>query len=927
MKDNLEEIRNLLSNTGLSADKIQLINERLDAIEGEINIHSHTKTLVEFSREINKFQKLEDIIAYAIQKMYDFLGHDHSLLFFSKHNQEDESLELKSMVGNKHISNTITRYYSEGHLPQRIPVAASHKSAVLNHQLLKLPSLRTLFMDYISQDTNIEWEEELGVSHYYGFGFSTGENLIAAFGILSNEEIKKPIFELFDLILNMLNSIIVQKAESEKTLTLYNHMTRILDISNYSFAIFNKDGKLLTGNETFHKLFSGFPAQAMNLHHKVFYNEIGLSSQTIEEIKNGYSINLNIEDFSSLFKNQISSFSGGNITPVITDEKQVEYYIMFLISKAEDNRLLRSMQLQEEKYQRIFHHIQDVYFEVSLEGTILEMSPSIERYFGQPREFFLGRNILEFYKNPDDRVGYLESLHKTGEVVNYKTDLQNIEGKTVHTIVTASIVDRETDRERIVGSLTDLSEQYQYLQKISESESKLRSLFENSPLGIMISNTNGEIVDINRRLLEMLGSPSKDETQKFNLFKLDNLIESGITDKVNHCIESGESLVFETKYKSYWSNEAHAKVFINPIVEKNKKTSMIVLMAEDISEIKEIDSKLHETQERLNDIYEKTNDLIYTMDFEGNFTSVNPIGEKWLGYKYDELQNHNMRQFISLDSAKRAEENIRKKLKGDTTQTSYEIEAYTRQGEKMILEVNSFLRFRGDKPIEVFGIARDITERKKHEDFIQTSLIEKEALNKEMHHRVKNNLQMILSLMKMHDEKLNDEKVKHAFNDISQKILAISAVHEDFYFSKNYKDIPFKKYLEAILCNAIENLDQNNHVNSKLDIGDINADIDTAIPVGLIVSELIHNSIHHAFNNTHDNKELRISMSSIGDMISLNYSDNGAGFDIKILESDQESSGIQLIKMLAENQLEGSFNFNSSEKGTEVQIEFAIKKH
>lgn len=925
MKDKLDEIRKLLADVDLTEDKMQLIHEIIDDVEEEINIHSHTKTLVEFSKEVTKLNKLEDIISFTVTKMNEFLNIEHSLIFFSVYNQEDETLEVKTLVGKESIKKTLLKIFTDGLLPDRIPVPSSQKTALLSHQLFKLPSLRTIMMDNISQDTAIDLEEELGTSHYYGYGFSDGVQPLATFGILSNVEIKPPVFELFELILNLLNTIIVQKAESQKTLTLYNHMTNILDISNYAFGIFNKNGTLLKGNKSFKKLFFNIPESAMNITHRVLYNEIGLSSSDIENLKKGYAMNIDPINFSNLFEENISSFNSGNITPVINANKEVEYYILFMISQAEDNRLLRSMQIQEEKYQRIFQHIQDVYFEINIEGKILEISPSIERYFGQPREYFLGRNIIEFYANSEDRSDYIKELSKNGAVVNYRIDLQKHNGSIVHGMVTSTIVDKGTSNERVIGSLTDFSNQYKYLNQISESENKLRSLFDHSPLGIMIINTKGDILDINKQLLSILGSPSKQETSKFNMFELKNIQESGLTETIKECINKGTDTITEIKYKSFWGKELYAKIIINSILDESGKTSMIVLMAEDISKIKEIDEQLQESQERLKDIYEKTNDLIYTMDFEGNFTSVNPIGEKWLGYKYNNLESKNMSEFITHDSAKRAIENIRKKLKGDSTQTSYEIEVFTQSGMKMTLEVNSFLRYKNEQPIEVFGIARDITERKKHEEFIQSSLMEKKSLNKEMHHRVKNNLQMIISLMKMHNKKTDDIATKHILNDISQKILAISAVHEDFYFSHNFKEIPFRKYLETILYNAIETIENGNHIQTKLDIGNINTDIDTAIPVGLIVSELIHNSIHHAFGENTQGGEIKISMSSIGEDIRIVYYDNGKGFDVNILNNDDLSSGIQLIKMLAENQLDGKFNISSGEKGTEVTIEFKVR--
>ena len=136
----------------------------------------------------------------------------------------------------------------------------------------------------------------------------------------------------------------------------------------------------------------------------------------------------------------------------------------------------------------------------------------------------------------------------------------------------------------------------------------------------------------------------------------------------------------------------------------------------DITQLQKALKDLNTSENRFKDIYENINDIIYTMDFNGNFTSVNPMAEKILGHKFDEITKINMSSYISPETAKVAFDNIAKKLRGEATNTLYEVDFVNKDGSCTSLEINSMISYRDEKPFEIFGIARNITERKKTED-------------------------------------------------------------------------------------------------------------------------------------------------------------------------------------------------------------------
>ncbi len=233
-----------------------------------------------------------------------------------------------------------------------------------------------------------------------------------------------------------------------------------------------------------------------------------------------------------------------------------------------------------------------------------------------------------------------------------------------------------------------------------------------------------------------------------------------------------------------------------------------------------------------------------------------------------------------------------------------------------------------DKQGQLIGsvhMARDITERKKAEDQIKLSLREKEILLREIHHRVKNNMQIISSLMKLRSNTIEDESILNIFAESQNRIKTIALIHEKLYQSTDLSKIDFSEYIESLTQELYRahGIDPG-RIALRLSMENVFLSIETAIPCGLIVNEIITNSIMHAFPEETEG-EILISLSEReNEVIELTISDNGTGIPPSIDLKTTKTLGLYIVNILVEDQLEGSITLDR-EKGTTYRIIFRKK--
>ena len=207
---------------------------------------------------------------------------------------------------------------------------------------------------------------------------------------------------------------------------------------------------------------------------------------------------------------------------------------------------------------------------------------------------------------------------------------------------------------------------------------------------------------------------------------------------------------------------------------------------------------------------------------------------------------------------------------------------------------------------------------------IKASLKEKEILLQEIHHRVKNNLTVISSLLRLQAGSMEDERLKEALKESQNRIYAISAVHETLHGSEKLSEIDLKSYLSKITASIFETYSVNpTKITLKNEIENSPIAINQAYPIGLVINELMSNSLKYAFPDERKG-EIKVSLNKLDDQLQLIVLDDGIGMPDILDWKNANSLGLKLVRTLVENQLDGSIDMESS-NGTKFTIKFNIE--
>ena len=399
----------------------------------------------------------------------------------------------------------------------------------------------------------------------------------------------------------------------------------------------------------------------------------------------------------------------------------------------------------------------------------------------------------------------------------------------------------------------------------------------------------------------------------------------GIVD-LSHEFAIGLAEHFDVLHKVS-KGDINTRISDNPQEELLKSLGKVTnQMIESVS--REITER-KKAEERFKQVAESAGEWIWEVDRDGLYTYSNHVIEKILGYTpeeivgkkhyYDFFEPSIMTQTKEeAFSAFQAEKPFKNVTYANLHKMGHVVFLET-SGTPVLDEMGNFLGYR--------GVDTDITERKLAEEHLRKSLREKEILLRELHHRTKNNLQVISSLLDLHSINIEDKNILNIIKEVQHRIKSIALVHEKLYQAKDLSDVNLKDYITDFahaLMKSYEGIKER--ISLKVDVDDIFLSLDTITPCGMIISELVSNSLKYAFPDGRKGKITIECHSTDNGKVELRIGDNGIGLPEGLDFKHTKSLGFKLICKLAENQLGGTVE-RESRKGTSFLITFReIKK-
>jgi PAS domain S-box-containing protein len=595
------------------------------------------------------------------------------------------------------------------------------------------------------------------------------------------------------------------------------------------------------------------------------------------------------------------------------DSNELKYTIELALYK---NKIENELKESEKSYRDLVNNSMVAIYKTNINEDIIFANDAMAEMFNfESVEALKTTKSPQLYKNPNDRNKIIEKLRKKGSINHHEMDMKSNTGETITILLSAYLNDNI-----ISGMMMDITERKKMEEKLRESEGKYSEVFNNANDMISLNLVKddglpGKFIDVNEIGIERLGysrneflnmtpadivDPDKRSEMPKNALKLSK--KGYIEFEIIHQAKDGKRIPVEVN---------------NHLFELNGK-KVALAISRDITERKKAEDALKNSEIKYRTIFENVQDVFYQLDKQGNIIEISPSIERNSGYKPSELIGKPAEMFyLNPEDRKYLIKEIEEKGEVD----DYELTFKTKSKNLLYVSTNAHFLFDSSKnPIGIEGSLRDLTERKNIEIQLKQSLIEKEILLKEIHHRVKNNLMIISSLLDLESRYIKDKASKDIFKESQNRARSMALIHERLYQSTDLKRIDFGEYISSLATELFHTYESDpGLIELKINAENILLDINTAIPLGLIVNELITNSLKHAFPKGMKG-EIIVDFHPIDDHYEFTVKDNGIGFPEDLDYQNTDSLGLQIVNSLTD-QIDGEIELDRN-NGTEFKITF-----
>jgi len=584
-----------------------------------------------------------------------------------------------------------------------------------------------------------------------------------------------------------------------------------------------------------------------------------------------------------------------------------------------DKKLVYTNSLGTAIYQERLNHQTDSLFEIFPP----EQKYILEELLSQNKPSDLAFTEIELQGKTDVRKYSLNTVKTVYK--NQKSDLILLQDVTLQTEYNRQKVRAEVAEDTNKKLQDEIARHKETQAQLMEKTFWLNALFESSyNLFILSLDEHYRVVSFNENFRKMihetLGKEVKSGDVFLDMFNTTKEARKNIELRFDRVLK-GETLEMISHYESK-RGEIWVESFLNPVKIGDRKISEISFISHEITDKIEAQKKIKNSEANNRAILFALPDMLIKINRKGVFTDFrmnlpSTLDDLKPHLKTNEFMGKSLFDvFKDPQLAERFLENIKKSMENNELLTDT-IELKSIDNNRSFYYENRFSKMSED---EVIVLSRNVTETMEYETMLVESVKEKEILLKEVHHRVKNNLQVINSILNLQSSYVEDPKTLEIINESQNRIRSMSYIHESLYQTKDFSSIDFADYLTNLVQNLVHSYQlYQDKIDLKMNVGSVKLALDQAIPCGLILNELVSNALKYAYPG--DKKgTIVIDVIEKDERISIGVTDFGVGlpggFDIE----KSKSLGLSLVYTLVD-QLDGELTLNRL-GGTKFLINF-----
>jgi PAS domain S-box-containing protein len=595
---------------------------------------------------------------------------------------------------------------------------------------------------------------------------------------------------------------------------------------------------------------------------------------------------------------------------------------------------LEALRLSEENFRRSLEDLPLGVRIVTIEGETIYANQAILDIYGYDSIEELKGTPLKNRYIPESYAEFLIRREKRRQNVEvpseYEISVVRKDGEVRHLQVFRKKIlwDGEKQFQVLYNDITDRKRAEAALL---ESEEKLKMALTGAEMGMWELYLTTMSGTVDERAAQILGYPKDDIPPQSHFW--DEMTHPDDVPRIKESIKDhleGRKPVFKTDHRMRTATGEWKWVHGRGKITKRHIDGSPIRISgtiHDITERKLAEEVIRESESKFRTLFESANDAIFLMD-QNIFVDCNLKTLEMFDCTREQIIGQSPYRFspeIQPDGRKsleKSQEKIKAALRGQKQFFEWKHSRY--DGTLFDAEI-SLNTYSTAGKYHLQAIVRDITNRKQSEEQLRVSLQEKEILLREVHHRVKNNMQVISGLLDLPAALSGNQERRKMFHESQSRIHAMSLVHEKLYGSKDFTRIDLADYVRTMS----QDLFQTYKINpGEIDLiiqtnGDVYVDINKAIPCGLILNELISNSLKHAFSGDKDGEIQIIIRETKNTEIEIVVRDNGLGLPDEVDIHQPESVGLHLVKGLVKNQLDGQMEIRR-DSGAEIRIKFPL---